>query len=501
MKTPFPQSFFCLSSQERLHAVGRPVQRRMQVAFSPHVIEHVPSASQRTSQLASPPHFTVHESTCSLHAYVSRPSSFASALHSPSTSHDVSQVALPLHVQAAGDVHAPPLVPPPSLPFDASLDASAGAFWNSESKSSVHAPAESTHAHDSASDETSRLRADIPSRVARAQASDSRAKARRIGVVKCARRLVAAAILAISALDASGAQAEEPHDAATVESARTLFNEGNAHFHAGRWAAALAAFQKSRALVDSPNTTLMIARCLRELGHAPAAVETFQQAASEANARVAQGEAKYAPTEKAAADEGRRLRSMLGSVRIRVTHRDGATVTVDGKPVPLDASGEATVLHEPGSATVVVRDAAGAEQRQVVTVLAGSALETEFAGAAPPRATTAGPALATAPAPAPPPAAADRTTGPTWVVPAALASGVLTLAGTGVFIGFGSSSHAKFTALEAQCGPSSCGPEQRAEADAGERQQTIANVGLGVAAVAAAATIAFVVVALASPGR
>lgn len=86
-------------------------------------------------------------------------------------------------------------------------------------------------------------------------------------------------------------------------------------------------------------------------------------------------------------------------------------------------------------------------------------------------------------------------------MPAALASGVLTLAGTGVFIGFGSSSHSTYESLAARCGPGTCGPAERAEADAGERQQTIANVGLAVAGAAAIATIAFVVVALTSPGR
>ena len=308
------------------------------------------------------------------------------------------------------------------------------------------------------------------------------------------RSVVFAAIVGVVALLPAVAGAEEPKDAASVDTARSHFNEGSAHFHAGRWEPALAAFQRSRALVDSPNTVLMIARSLRELGRNVEAVEAFQQAAALAGAKVANGEAKYTPTERAASDEGRRLRSMLGSVRIRVLHREGAVVTVDGRAVVLDGAGEATVLHEPGSATVLVRDGGGAEQRQVVTVLAGSTLETEFAGEAAPRTMVLQPKPVT---PTTPPSDAA----PAWVLPAAITSGVLALAGTGVFVGFGASSRSRYDALQADCGPDNCGAAQRAEADAGKREQLIANVGLGVGVLAAAATVTFVVIGLTSRSR
>lgn len=317
--------------------------------------------------------------------------------------------------------------------------------------------------------------------------------------VKTVRRIAAMGVIAACMSASFPAYSADTTDPAAVEAARSLFAEGTAHFQAGRWGAALAALRRSHALVESPNTELMIARSLRELGRSVEAVTAFEQAAGAAGAKVAEGEPKYAPTKRAAEEEGRKLRATLGSIRVRVAKRPGLVVIIDGRPVTLDAAGEATVLHPPGNATVFVSDASGAEQRQALTVVAGSTVELEFAADASPRALSLSPNVI---APAEPtPAAEPRASTGSWAVPAAIATGVLTLAGTGIFVGFGSDSRAKYDALDARCGPSSCGPAERAEADAGERSQVIANVGLAVAGVAAVATIAFVVVALTSPGR
>jgi hypothetical protein len=58
--------------------------------------------------------------------------------------------------------------------------------------------------------------------------------------------------------------------------------------------------------------------------------------------------------------------------------------------------------------------------------------------------------------------------------------------GFGMFAGFGATSEAIYAGLDDRCGPDRCRPSDRADADAGKRQQTIANVGLvlGVTGVA-----------------
>ena len=283
----------------------------------------------------------------------------------------------------------------------------------------------------------------------------------------------------------------ETIDPRVVDAARFDFTEGTAHFQAKRWAEALEAFEHSFSLVASPNTKLMIARCLRELGRRPDAADAYADAAAEAHRRVTAGEGKYKQTADAAATEGAAVRAQLGTLHVHVARPAGATLTVDTKVVELSKDGDATILHEPGTASVTVRDATGAEQRQTVTVQANGTVQMDFA-------------VQSAPAPPPlwrPPASAPERTRSSWSAPAALVAGGVTLAGLGVFIGFGASSQATYDRLAARCGPSSCGPADREEADAGKRAQTIANVGLAVSAVAAVATIVFVAVALTSSDR
>jgi hypothetical protein len=236
----------------------------------------------------------------------------------------------------------------------------------------------------------------------------------------------------------------------------------------------------------------MIARCLRELGRRVEALQHFDHAADDAKRRVQRGEAKYSRTAETATSEGAVVRSQIGTIRLHVAHPATATLTIDGKSVPLGADGTASVLREPGTASVVVRDESGAQQRQSVTVLAGGTVHLEFAAekTAPP------PVIPPPVLPPPPPSSGDTP----WAVPLAWGAGGLTVAGLGVFTIFGLSSQSAYDDLAERCGPRACGPNDRELADEGKRSQTIANVGLGVGIVAAVATVVFVWVALSNDG-
>ncbi len=266
--------------------------------------------------------------------------------------------------------------------------------------------------------------------------------------------------------------------------------EGNAELHAGRPAEALEKLERSFALVPSPNTELLLARALRDLGRRVEAAGAFERAEAEARRRALAGELKYGQTEAAAHAEGGSLRAQLGTLRIHVARPGRVSLLVDGKPVSLAPDGEASLLHEPGRAEVVVRDGDN-EQKQIVTVAANATVQMEFAGTgtrdAPPRRD-----VIVAP-PEPP-----RTSG-SWAVPAAFVAGAATLVGAGAFTFFGLRSEATWDDLSQRCGPTFCGPADRADADRAETDQTIANVGLAVASVAAVATIAFVVISLTAP--
>jgi hypothetical protein len=292
------------------------------------------------------------------------------------------------------------------------------------------------------------------------------------------------AALAVAVPGVAGAA--EPESAEAVETARFAFIEGTSHYQARRWAEALRSFEQSLSLVASPNTNLMIARCLRELGRRPEAVSAFSGAAVEARARVARGEAKYGQTAEAADKEGSAVRAQLGTLHVRVSRPAGAALSVDRKPIALSTDGDAVIVHDPGTVVVVVTDANGAEQRQTVNLVAATTVEAEFTLQAAPR----------APPPPPPPVVVPPPDSPrdrSWTRPAAIISGGLAAAGLGTFIGFGLSSQATFDDLERRCGTLGCGAADRDDADNGKRAQTIANVGLAVAAVAVAATVVFVV--------
>lgn len=303
---------------------------------------------------------------------------------------------------------------------------------------------------------------------------------------------LAVRLLVAGTLLASPASSRAQTQADTQEAARSVFTEGAAHFEARRYPEALAAFERSYHVSQSPNALLMMARCQRELGQRPDAVATFERADAEARQRVAAGEPKYVPTAEAAADEAGKLRAALGTIHIRVEGAGGGSVVADGKPIALSPQGDAVILREPGM-TSVEFSASGVRQQQIVTVSAGASVGMSFTAATPKQVLGTLSSESGDPTPPSPPAVAARS--PRYALPAWLAGG-MTIVGGATFAGFGLSSSSTFDKLAARCGPANCGPSDRAEADRGVRAQTIANIGLGVAITAAVATVVFVVLAL-----
>ena len=306
------------------------------------------------------------------------------------------------------------------------------------------------------------------------------------------------------------ARAEDLTGAAGSVEAKRLFSQGSALYLAGQYEKALETLQQSHTLVPSPNSELVIARCLRELGRPIEAKEMFESAEAEARRRAADGAAKYAQTAESAAAEGAAVRASLGTLRIRVEGPDPTTkVAVDGAPADIPPGGEVVVWHSPGEAAVSMRSASGLEQRQVVTVRAGAEVTIGFGRQDPPPAEP-GPPIAAPPA-APPlessPRPVDRATDAhathaAWAFPAAVVSGGVTLAGAGLATGFGISANAEYHKVQTTCvTKGGCGPGDRSLANAGKAYQVVEYVSLGVASVAAAATATFAVIAITHPSR
>ncbi len=292
--------------------------------------------------------------------------------------------------------------------------------------------------------------------------------------------------------------------------AKKLFSRGSQLFLAKRYSEALVALRSSYNLVPSPNSGLLVARCLRELGQPVEAQDVFAAVEAEARRRVAAGSGKYARTAEAAASEGAAVRATLGSLVIHVDAVEAGTrLEVDGAPVTLSADGNATVWHAPGEATVSVRPASGMEQQQVATLSAGQELKMDFKLTPPAAASTTPTPFVSPPkgaeGPSPSPATPSRErpktgepAGGSWAKSAAWVAGGATVVGFGLFTGFGLASQSEYRDLSNRCGPNRCGPADQSEALAGERNQTIANVCLIVGSAAAAATITFIVIAATS---
>jgi hypothetical protein len=340
--------------------------------------------------------------------------------------------------------------------------------------------------------------------LARARSKDRRRSAS-AGLVSIAAVAAAALAPALAFPRTAYAQSEDSR-----EQARRLFGQGSSELVAKRYAEALEHLRVSYKLVPSPNSGLLIARCLRELNRPAEAVEMYSVVAVDARRRAADGDPKYQQTADAAASEGAAVRATLGTIRVRVSRPPpGSTVEIDGAAIPVTDT-EIVVLHTPGEIAVKFRPRVGPEQSQRATLAAGADVLMEFVG--PPRAaasepsssgsasasasapTAASPAVVT---PVNPPGANGEP--PAWTLPATLVAGGVALVGAGIFVGFGLQSESIYKDLEKKCGAAGCTAADRSMADDGKRAQTIAAVGFAVGVVGVASMITFLLVRAYAP--
>lgn len=270
--------------------------------------------------------------------------------------------------------------------------------------------------------------------------------------------------------------------------AQKAYVRGADAFKNGRFADALAAFRESYATVASPNSHLMLARSLRDLGDRLGAYAEYERLVPEAEAAAAR-EAKYAASAEAAKRELAEVRAKLALVTIDVANASGsAVVTAGGKPIDAASLGKPIAML-PG-AVELDATAGGVAKHESLTLAAGDVKTVRFDLASPP-----GPAPAAAPpepsvAVVPPGESRPRT--PNAPPPDSTGSGARTMrtlayvsAGVGVaglatFALFGAMNQSKFHSLEDACANGHCPPDNQDDIDAGRRYQTIANVGLGV---------------------
>lgn len=263
--------------------------------------------------------------------------------------------------------------------------------------------------------------------------------------------------------------------AAQKRAAAKKLGEGKKLLEQGKSEAALARLRAAHDSVADPNVSLLIATTLRNTGDLLAARAEYLRARAEAEEAAMTDETWRGALTKIR--EGlTELEGVLGRLNIKLVHAPAGTeVVVDGEPVPLKNLSEPLFVVA-GSVTVEATAPDGTVARHVVALNAGERAAVELAfepTEAPRESTRVEPEVAAESDPSP------ATSEGRSYAPAFIAGGV-GLAGFATFAVFGVLSNSKFDSLEKDCPAGHCPPDRHDEIAAGQRFQTIANVGLGV---------------------
>ena len=270
---------------------------------------------------------------------------------------------------------------------------------------------------------------------------------------------------ALSQTNAEGAAEPSEGD---VRKATELYAKGKNLLESGQTTEALEALEQSYATVPSPNSSLLIARCLRDMERTEAALRRYEQTENEAKAKIDAGEAKYKPTADAAAAERKDLLSKVGTIKVQVKNAPKSTdIVLNGAAEPLPADGQLSLRALPGDTRVQIRPFGKEPLTRTVNVKTGADSELDIDMAATPS------------------SGASMLSHRKWMLPAAIGAGGVGVVGMGLFVGFGVSSQATYDELRRKCGFSCRG--RRSEVESGATQQTVANVGLALGLVGLAA--------------
>jgi len=271
---------------------------------------------------------------------------------------------------------------------------------------------------------------------------------------------------------ANGGNAAAP-DEASVKKAQSLFLKGSDLYKAKKFEQALDAFKQSYATVASPNSHLYIARCLADMGRRGEAYLEYEKVIEEATER-AKTEERYAPTRDQAKTERDDVGAKIALVTVNVANADpGTTVKIGETEVPQAQWGKPFPV-EPGTVEASAQSGGQSIGQQTLTLAAGDKRDLAF---------DAKPAIAT------PAEVADTSGKKSSLRPIAYVAGGVGLVGLGMFTAFGLMSQSTYSDLKDNCGTGPCPASFSDQISTGKTQQTLANVGLVVGIVGAAAGV------------
>jgi hypothetical protein len=278
----------------------------------------------------------------------------------------------------------------------------------------------------------------------------------------------------------------DPGEATAVqrEQAQARFSRGKSLYEAGKFEDAATEFGASNEIVASPNARLYYARALREAGHLVRAYVELGRTEVEAREH-AKEDGRYAKAAATAAAERAALKLKLGFVTVHVDNAtDDTRLTVGGEEIKRAGWAEPAPVA-PGSSEVVLETPGRAPSRQTITVKAGHTENLTIDAMAGGVATTS-PAANSSSASASSSASGapfDRTT----LRPYAYVAGGVAAAGFLTFVVAGVLSNGTYGDLQSKCGSGPCSSSFSDEISKGKTEQTIANVGLVLGVLGAAA--------------
>lgn len=274
--------------------------------------------------------------------------------------------------------------------------------------------------------------------------------------------------LSLLAPDASAQAPASPAGEAVAAQAR--FDAGRSRFEAQDWAGAELEFRASLALYRSPNTLLYIGLCALRQNRVGEAFNTLS-----ATVREAAQQARYESTRERAQRELEGLDGRVGRLTLRVVDPPAdLSVRVRGEVVPVESLGEPQG-YDPGEVEIVA-EAPGFRTFRQSLLLAPGGLASIDVGMR--RLGPVAPIRVVGPT-APPTVPAPMTRGG-GVRTAGFVVGALSLAGFGIFVGFGLQAQSRYDDLIAACRGRRCPSTNVPAIDEGQQWQTLANVGLGM---------------------
>lgn len=294
----------------------------------------------------------------------------------------------------------------------------------------------------------------------------------RIAAWRRAGLLVLASALASTAALASGVPVDEA-SWADKNAAKKEYTAGTAAFERREFEAALARFRASYDIVASPNSHLMIARALMELGRPAEAYVELGGVIAEVEATAAHD--KYAETARAAQALRQDLEAKLAFVTVQVPAR----VTVGEREVPVVAWGQ-PLPFAAGPAKVTVTPRVGEARTEELSLVGGARVDIDLQPPPPVPPPAPAPAVAPAVAEPPPVRGRGRQRAVAWVL------GGIGVAGLGTFAVLTAVNDRAYRDLDADCEDDDC---SRALTDAAAHDRALqaygnASLGLGIAGLA-----------------